>query len=136
MLHRYLVLLLNLTEQLDSCKRNSCPAHSMKYFLLLLVFCSGVALPAAQAQQKQVSAATQPMYGVARIWMIGAYCQLSLSDGVKPASEYDYVQENGKARRFADEAAALNYLYSLGWEVLPNGVHDNRYRYLLKRRNP
>jgi hypothetical protein len=107
----------------------------VKYLLLLCVLGTGAALPAAQAQQKLVSVAAQPMYGVARIWMIGAYCQLSLSDGVKPVRENDYVQENGKARRFADEAAALNYLYSLGWEVLPNGVHDNHYRYLLKRRN-
>ncbi|MBO0358454.1 hypothetical protein J0X19_10900 [Hymenobacter sp. BT186] len=95
------------------------------------------ALPAAQAQQAPaVATAAPPMYGVARIWQLGSYCQLSLSDGVTPTREYDYVQENGKARRFPDEAAVLNYLYALGWEVLPNGVHEDRYRYLLKRRTP
>jgi hypothetical protein len=76
------------------------------------------------------------MYGVARILLFNSSCQLSLSDGVKPAGQFDYVQENGKPRRFADEAAVLNYLYSLGWEVLPHGIEVSRHYYLLKRRTP
>ncbi|WP_375437252.1 hypothetical protein [uncultured Hymenobacter sp.] len=107
----------------------------MKYLLLLLVLCTGAALPRAYAQQAP-AAAPQPMYGAARIWLLVNYCQLSLADGVKPAGLYDYVQENGKTRRFADEAAVLNYLYSLGWEVLPHGVEENRHYYLLKRGTP
>lgn len=108
----------------------------MKYFLLLLVLCTGIALPRAYAQQAPGPTAPQPMYGAARIWLLNSYCQLSLSDGVKPTSQYDYVQENGKTRRFADEAAVLNYLYSLGWEVLPHAVEESRHYYLLKRRTP
>ncbi|WP_375434940.1 hypothetical protein [uncultured Hymenobacter sp.] len=57
----------------------------MKYLLLLLVLCTGAALPRAYVQQAPGSAAPQPMYGVARILLINSSCQLSLADGVQPA---------------------------------------------------
>ena len=79
------------------------------------------------------------MYGAARIWLAASdYCHLALGDGVTPARTYDYLEENGKKRRFADEAAALNFLYQLGWEVQPLGVNGdgNLHYFLLKRRTP
>jgi hypothetical protein len=105
----------------------------MKYLLLLLVFCAGAPLPSASAQQAPAAPTPLPMYGAARIQLLGSYCRLSLSEGVQPTAEYEYVQENGKVRRFADEAFALNYLYSLGWDVLPHAIEESRHYYLLKR---
>ncbi|MBO0360645.1 hypothetical protein J0X19_21980 [Hymenobacter sp. BT186] len=106
------------------------------YLLLPLALYFGAALPAAQAQQSPAAAPAKPMYGSARIWVLLSYCQLSLSDGVNPAGPFDYVRENGKPRRFADQAAALNYLYALGWDVQPQGFEESRFYYLLKRRTP
>ena len=109
----------------------------MKHLLLLLLLGTGVALPAAQAQQAATTTTPpQAMYGAARIWVLSSYSQLSLSDGVNPSDPFDYVQENGKPRRFADQAAVLNYLYALGWEVQPQGVQESRFYYMLKRRTP
>jgi hypothetical protein len=112
------------------------PTHSMKYLLFLLL-CSGVALPSAQAQQAATAIPpAQAMYGAARITVYSSHCQLSLSDGATPAGPFDYVRENGKPRRFDDQAAVLNYLYALGWEIQPHGVQESRFYYMLKRRTP
>jgi hypothetical protein len=108
----------------------------MKHLLLLLLFGTGVALPAAQAQQA-ATATTPPqaMYGVATIYPGTSGMFLVLSDGTTPNPKSKTLEENGKDRRFEDEAAILNFLYAQGWEVLPTGIFSNNSRhYMLKRR--
>lgn len=78
------------------------------------------------------------MYGAARIWLAASdYCYLSLADGVTPMGTYRYLEQDGKRRQFADEAAALNFLYQLGWDVQPLGVNGdgNLHYFVLKRRS-
>jgi hypothetical protein len=101
-------------------------------FLLLFVLCSGPALPAAHAQQ--AAPATRPMYGAAELVPGFSGWFLILADGTTPNPKNKVLEENGKDRRFEDEAAVLNFLYAQGWEVLPNGVLGSNRRYLLKRR--
>ncbi|QIX59924.1 DUF362 domain-containing protein [Hymenobacter sp. BT18] len=113
----------------------------MRRFLFLLLLSSLASLPDALAQQPPVTATTPPMYGLALIELsrqVGGSCSVILSDGVTPNPKAKVYQENGRNREFADEAAALNFLYNLGWEVIPNGSPASSLyinRYLLKRRN-
>jgi hypothetical protein len=110
----------------------------MKYLLLLLL-CTSAALPAAQAQQAPNAAPAKPMYGAAHIYLASSdYCYLWLADGVTQAGTQQYLEQDGKRRRFADEAAALNFLYQLGWDVQPLGVNSDgsMHYFMLKRRTP
>ncbi|MBG8554067.1 hypothetical protein [Hymenobacter guriensis] len=68
---------------------------------------------------------------------LGGSCYVILFDGVTPNPKAKHYQENGRDREFTHEAAALNFLYDLGWEVTPNGGMMSTpyvYRYLLKQR--
>ncbi|GGF28191.1 hypothetical protein [Hymenobacter cavernae] len=106
--------------------------------LLLLVFASILLALPTQAQLSATPSAA-PLYGTASVVQGGTnYWYLALCDGITPNPQYRYLEENGQKRRFADEAAVLNYLYSLGWDVFPNGTRGDAadFRYLLKRRNP
>ncbi|MBO0358463.1 hypothetical protein J0X19_10945 [Hymenobacter sp. BT186] len=109
-----------------------------QYLLLLVTLRLGAGLSNAHAQQAPAAAApAKPMYGSARIWLANTdYCHLGLADGVTPTRTFDYLEENGKRRRFTDEAAALNFLYQLGWDVQPLGVTSDGiiHYFLLKRR--
>ena len=83
------------------------------------------------------------MFATAEVEPRNNYWYLNLADGTQPNPGYKRYTENGKERRFADEAAILNFLYEQGWDIQPNGVNSHTrkastyyYRYLLKRRNP
>ena len=108
----------------------------MPRLFLLLLFCFGVSLPSALAQQAPTTTTTpQAMYGVAEVLPGPGAWFLVLVDGTTHNPKATILEENGKKRRFEDEAAILNFLYAQGWEVLPNGVNGSSRRYLLKRRS-
>ncbi|MBO3271744.1 hypothetical protein [Hymenobacter defluvii] len=118
----------------------------MKQLFLFLLFSAGT-LSAAVAQQAIVvtggsSAATQSRYGTADVDFdsTGSWF-LALSDGTTPNPYQKRYREDGKIRKFADEAAILNFLYIKGWEPVSVSVTTGKdvigvhYHYLLKRRS-
>lgn len=102
--------------------------------LLLSLLLLTLAVPAVYAQATAPTAL--PVYGTAEVYPSLSGWLLALADGVTPNQRYKTMEENGKNKLFADEAAVLNYLYGQGWDVLPNGTTStgNVRRYLLKRR--
>ncbi|MBT9392372.1 hypothetical protein KLP40_04285 [Hymenobacter sp. NST-14] len=104
---------------------------------LLLLLLTSAATPAALAQSSPPSAtpaaAAPAQYGVAQIVTFPSLgCKLAFQDGVTPNLLLRWYEENGKDKRFADLAAALNFLAAQGWEITPYGGSSDRY--LLKRR--
>ncbi|MCC2547953.1 hypothetical protein LJY25_16005 [Hymenobacter sp. BT175] len=105
--------------------------------LSAFLLCCALSTAAVAQQAQPAPTPTQPVYGLAMVDgpNLGNRYFLILNDGVTPNPKQSYYQENGKDRVFADEAAILNFLYSQGWEVIPNPSSvPGPSRYLLKRR--
>ena len=102
----------------------------MKHFLVLLLLLACAAPLSAVAQQSATAA-----YGTAEtVPAINGHF-LIIHDGVTPNPRGKIFEVNGKDRRFADEAAILNFLYEQGWEVIPHGILKNgNNKYMLRRR--
>jgi hypothetical protein len=124
----------------------------MKYLLTLTVLLFFVG--SAQAQRKQRSQPPPPLtVPIVYCELVGSASysiwDLSLDYGQEaPAlvQDTDLAEANAYVGKLTSVAAALNYLYSRGWEVVnssivprdldKSGTISNRVRYLLRRRTP
>jgi hypothetical protein len=124
----------------------------MKYFLTLavLLFC----ISSAHAQRKQRPQPPPPLtVPIVYCELVGNASyhiwELSLDYGQEaPAlvQDADLAEASAYVGKLTSFAAALNYLYNRGWEVVntsvtprdldKDGSISNRVRYLLRRRTP
>jgi hypothetical protein len=128
----------------------SIPSLAMKYFLTLAAFLFFVS--SAHAQRKQPPPPlTVPIVYCELVGNASSHSawELALDYGQEaPAlvQDADLAEANVYVGKLTSFAAALNYLYSRGWEVenssvMPrdldkSGTISNRVRYLLRRRTP
>jgi len=122
----------------------------MKYLLVLTVLLFFVG--SAQAQRKQRPQPLSPLtVPIVYCELVGSASysvwSLSLDYGQEAPSlvqDADLAEADAYVGKLASIAAALNYLYSRGWEVVSSssvprdvdksGTISNRIRYLLRRR--
>jgi hypothetical protein len=131
----------------------SIPSLAMKYFLTLAAFLFFVSSAHAQRKQRPQppSPLTVPIVYCELVGNASSYSawELALDYGQEaPAlvQDADLAEANVYVGKLTSFAAALNYLYSRGWEVenssvMPrdldkSGTISNRVRYLLRRRTP
>jgi hypothetical protein len=124
----------------------------MKYLLLFTVLL--LLAGSAHAQRKQRPQPLPPltvptMY--CELWRRESYSIGALSldygqDAPSLVQDTDLEEANAYVGKLTSAMAALNYLYSRGWEVVntsdvpydvdKTGTIENRVRYLLRRRTP
>ncbi|WBO85978.1 hypothetical protein [Hymenobacter yonginensis] len=103
-----------------------------RHYLCLLLLTAPLAALAQTPSETPAAAAATTQYGFAyTVSQLGGGAKLIIVDGITPNPKLRRYQEGGRDKEFLNEAAALNFLATQGWEVSPLANEPNRY--FLKR---